>query len=78
MDDDLRRALVEELERFAPIPRPPQPGDLTVEAVQQMLGCTRNVALTWLDRHVEAGRLVKLAGLSPVTNKPCNLYRKVE
>ena len=78
MTDDAKQAILAELERYVPIAQAPREGDLTIEDAMRLKGMSRNAASDWLGVLVKAGRLVKLAGISPETGKRVNLYRKVE
>lgn len=78
MTDGDKAALIADLERYAPIPQPLRPGDLTIEDVMATKEIARAAAVGWLNRLVKAGRLAKGEAISPETGKRINVYRRME
>jgi len=77
MTTEEQLALLEELERYDPAPRPVLPGDLTAQIVASHFGMGLAAARSWLARQVKAGRLVSIPALN-VTGNRVKVFRKVE
>lgn len=73
-DDTLREALIAEI--AAEIPKPMQPGDVTIAMVAERLGITPSQAEYALKKQERAGRLVRVRALVPGSRVPMRVWRK--
>jgi len=71
-----KSAILRELEELEPIPKPAQPGDVTIGDVMSEFGISRDAAKRWLIKLVGQGKLQKLEAVSPETGRRILVYRK--
>jgi len=78
VSDEDKLAILDELDALYPAPRPMQPGDILTQDVQEKYGIGRAAATSWLDKHVEAGRLIAADAFDAESGRRVKVYRKVE